>query len=51
MFKHAIENYELKPDIFEEDDANLTKKERMQKELFMKAYQEVKTGKEQDQKS
>lgn len=40
-FKRAIEMYDLKPDIFNKEDHLLSKKEQLQKELFMIAYQEV----------
>jgi len=42
MYTHAIKNYDLEPDIFEKQDKLLTKKEQLQKELFMKAYKQIK---------
>ena len=51
MYKHAIESYGLAPDIFEKEDAILTKKEKLQKELFLKAYQEVQESKLQNEKT
>ena len=42
MYKYAIKNYDLDPDVFEQDDSVLSQKEKLQKELFMRAFEEVK---------
>jgi hypothetical protein len=47
MYKYAINNYNLKPEIFEKQDDVLTKKEKLQKQLFMRAYEEIQKSKKE----
>ena len=40
-YRKAIENHNITPEIFNKDESLLTSKEKLRKDLFMKAYSEV----------
>ena len=49
-FKYAIETQGLEPDIFKKEDHLLSSKEKLRKQLFMRAYEDIqKAGKEASQ--
>ena len=50
MYKYAIKNYELDPNVFEQDDTVLSRKDKLHKDLFMRAYNELKESQKEPEK-
>ena len=50
-FKYAIETHNLKPDIFDKEEHLLTNKDKLRRQLFMKAYNEIENTKKEAEKT